>query len=265
MQSTEKPRFANMLDGLCSYYQRAPLDKTVIAIYWDGLCGYSYEEVYRAVRAHMAAPDSGSFFPKISDLVRHMPRSASSHPGIDEAWALCMRMAGEEDSAVITAEMREAWAIAWPVLDGGDDVGARLAFKEAYRRIVGASRDMPVWEIQIGSNSELRAQRVSEAVELGRLPKSALEVHALSAPSEGIAGLLKGAKERIRLAAEDGKVVDQATQAISHLQAIKAMLEARHDPELGIAEREEERQMFEAHRAEELERLRQRMGDGSAS
>lgn len=252
MQSTDKPKFLTMLAALCDYYQRAPLDKGVAALYWDGLAGYDYEEVSRAVKAHMADPTQGSFFPKISDITRHF---VSGHPSADEAWAICMRMVGEDDTAVITGEMREAWTTAWPVMEQGDDIGARMAFKAAYSAQISQSQGKPEWELQLGTNAELRARRIQDAVRLGRLPESALAVHALPVPSSGIAGLIAGAKETIRLAAQDGAIVDHATKAITHLQTIREGLNAKHDGDSSVADREAKRHEFEVHRNAELAKL----------
>ena len=74
MKSTDKPRFGTMLAGLCDYYQRASLDAGVAALYWDGLRDYEYDDVCRAVKAHMADSEQGSFFPKLADIARHLCR-----------------------------------------------------------------------------------------------------------------------------------------------------------------------------------------------
>jgi hypothetical protein len=96
--------------------------------------------------------------------------------------------------------------------------------------------------------------RVQEAVKAGKLSTSALSVHALPAPTQGIAGLLEAAKDRVRLAEKDGEIADHATKAIAHLQAIKEKLVAKYEDH-GTAQREADRLAFESHRQAELDRL----------
>lgn len=91
-------------------------------------------------------------------------------PGADEAWAMIPR--DEFTSAVMTEEMAEALHIAQPLLDEGDQVAARMAFKEAYARIVDANKRngiKPKWFPSLGHDKEGREVVLVEAVRLGRL------------------------------------------------------------------------------------------------
>lgn len=99
----------------------------------------------------------------------------NSRPGADEAWAMIPR--DEFTSVVMSQEMADALRIAQPLLDEGDQVAARMAFKETYLRVVAENKRtgiQPVWFASLGWNREGREQVVREAVRLGRLPEKQL-------------------------------------------------------------------------------------------
>jgi hypothetical protein len=96
--------------------------------------------------------------------------------GAEEAWAMIPK--NEADSAVLTNEMLEAMGAALGLLDEGDKVGARMAFKEAYGRITDAAKSdgkQPQWFPSLGHDKAGRTPALAEAVRLGRLQSS----HAL--------------------------------------------------------------------------------------
>lgn len=97
--------------------------------------------------------------------------------GADEAWAIYPH--DEATSAVLTNEIAEAMQIAKPLLDEGDKVGARMAFKEAYTRIVTKNKNEgiePKWFPSLGFDKNGREEVLKQAVQLGRLTQD----HALS-------------------------------------------------------------------------------------
>lgn len=253
MQSNELTKFASMLDGLCDYYQRQPLAKITASIYWEGLSGYSLDQVKQAAMAHIADPAAGQYFPKVADLTRHILRvEMAGVPGPDEAWAICYPLTDERRTVVITDAMRDAWALAWPVLHSGDEVGARVAFKDAYKRLIQSSTTAPRWELQLGTCMESRAEAIRLAVDAGRLPVRALEVHQLPAPTKGIAGLLESAQSAVAAGEAESHIAD----AIAHLSAIKRLLVGPRQAAVE-AEQPNQRELFTAHKAAELDRLRE--------
>lgn len=97
--------------------------------------------------------------------------------GADEAWALYPH--DEATSAVLTNEISEAMQIAQPLLNEGDKVGARMAFKEAYTRIVAKNKNegiAPKWFPSLGTDKNGREEVLKQAVQLGRLTQD----HAIS-------------------------------------------------------------------------------------
>lgn len=91
-------------------------------------------------------------------------------PDSDEAWAMIPR--DEWSSRVLTEEMLEASGISQALLNEGDQVGARMAFKSAYERIVEKNKLLklkPKWVVSLGFANIGRASAVAEAVRLKRI------------------------------------------------------------------------------------------------
>jgi hypothetical protein len=119
-------------------------------------------------------------------------RIDDGRPGPDEAWA--MIPVDERGSCVWTMEMAQAWGIAYPLIVDGDRIGARMAFRDAYTRIVAASRAhlrKVQWMPSLGRDHRGREAALAEAVEKGRLthehaqsllPSNANNVLSLPAP-----------------------------------------------------------------------------------
>jgi hypothetical protein len=97
-------------------------------------------------------------------------RIDDGRPGVEEAWA--MLPYDESASVVWTEEMCQAWAIAAPLLDDGDRVGARMAFKENYTKAVTLARDQKLpakWTPSLGHDVDGRETVLIAAVKKGRL------------------------------------------------------------------------------------------------
>jgi hypothetical protein len=103
----------------------------------------------------------------VSDVVS---RLEDGRPGVEEAWS--MLPLSEQQSACWTDEMAKAFGPALPMIERGDHIGARMAFKEAYAKAVTNARDAgkPVsWSVTLGLDPSGRKPVVEEAVKLGRL------------------------------------------------------------------------------------------------
>ena len=76
MAPTDRESFAALLSGVCEYYGRA-ISPELMAIYWEGLSLYSFEEVRAAFSRHVQNPDTGQFLPKIADVVKALAGTTS--------------------------------------------------------------------------------------------------------------------------------------------------------------------------------------------
>lgn len=141
------------------------------------------EAILRALtrcRKELSRPlTAGAVFERLSE--------DDGRPSGDEAWAIALQSSDEAETVVWNGEIQKAMAAARPILDAGDKIGARMAFKEAYERIVRANREQgvsPVWVASLGWDKERRALAIESAHSLGLL--SSPQVAALlPAPSGG--------------------------------------------------------------------------------
>lgn len=122
-------------------------------------------------------------------------RLEDGRPGAEEAWALLPM--NEGSTAVWTDEMAQAFGVALPLIESGEVVAARMAFKETYQRLVQQAREThrPArWSVTLGHDPAGRAGPLRQAVELGRITyeQALSECPALPAPSAEVLLMLEG-------------------------------------------------------------------------
>lgn len=102
----------------------------------------------------------------VADVIQRLD---DGRPGAEEAWSMLPR--SESESVVWTDEMSEAFSVASRIMDD-DNVAARMAFKEAYKRAVDKARESgkPVnWFASLGHDPRGRENALRSAVEHGRI------------------------------------------------------------------------------------------------
>ena len=187
MREADYAEFSALLDAVCGLLSRGayrPSGQNT-ALFFRALLRYDLADVRAALDAHVADPVRGRFVPVPADLIAQLQGAAADdgRPGPEEAWAIAMRAQDEADTVVWTEEIAQAWIIARPILDNGDEVGARMAFKEAYGRLLGNARNAgkpPAWSASLGFDPQLREVALDAAVHAGRLPRS--DAYQLTAP-----------------------------------------------------------------------------------
>ncbi len=115
-------------------------------------------------------------------------RIDDGRPGVEQAWAMLPH--DEDSSTVWSEEMAQSWGIALPLLNDGDRIGARMAFKEAYTKQVADARDRkesPKWTVSFGRDVGGRQAALTEAVRHNRLSLN----HAVGLlPADAAEGML---------------------------------------------------------------------------
>ena len=71
MKTQQRSAFAALMTGVGELYGKA-MSPQLIAIYWEGLSDYEFDDVKRAVNLHVRNPDTGQFMPKIADVVKFL-------------------------------------------------------------------------------------------------------------------------------------------------------------------------------------------------
>lgn len=180
MDASHKPQFLKLLTSVLASYGKTLPEAGILAAWWSNLQPYPLPVVASAFQAY--CDEVGEFAPIPAGIAMRC-KLMDGRPGAEEAWAIALTSRDETDTVVWTAECAEAFALCSPVLNMGDEVGARMAFKEAYTRIVAKARaeHLPaVWSVSEGWDQVKRVATVKKAVAAGLLP----------APQ--VAGLLSG-------------------------------------------------------------------------
>lgn len=188
MREADTGAFFALLDDVAALLQRpnaAPMTPTAKGLFFRALAAYQLDAVRAALDAHVKDPQRGRFMPLPADVIAQLQGAAADdgRPGPEEAWAIAMRSQDEADTVVWTEETAQAQAIARPILAAGDEVGARMAFKEAYGRLVAEARSAgraPAWSASLGFDQQLRQLALDAAVHANRLPRG--EAFQLTAP-----------------------------------------------------------------------------------
>lgn len=144
-------------------------------------------------------------------------RLEDGRPGADEAWA---QMPFDEDATIVwTEEMCQAWGVAQPLLYAGDKVAARMAFKDAYAKLVSQAREQgrpPKWSASLGQDPRGRETALRDAEERGLLPRE--HVQKLLPRAEPIApAAVLAIESGIKATAESPEI---ARQQLAKLRAM---------------------------------------------
>ena len=161
----------------------------------DDLSVYPFGEI-RAALARCRAELHGKL--KLAAIVERIP-SANAHLSGNEAWALALHSTDEQETVVWTPEIARAFAAAKPVLDGGDKVGARMAFLAAYEReLVTAKAEArpPEWTVSLGHDPQRREIVLGDAVRAGKLPAPKV-AHLMPPPDKPVTE--EGQRQRKRV------------------------------------------------------------------
>lgn len=116
-----------------------------------------------------------------------LERLDDGRPGAEEAWAMLPMREG--DTAVWTAEMSQAFGVVVSMIDAGELVAARMAFKETYSRLVSQARDarQPVhWMVTLGHDAAGRSGPLLRAVEAGRISHEEAASHCRALPAPDV-------------------------------------------------------------------------------
>lgn len=142
------------------------LSAEAMMLWWNSVKEFPMEMIRRALAAYMES-ESGKYMPTPSEIraILKTLSGISARPGGDEAWS--MIPISERESAVITDEMMEAMLPAQILINRGDTIGARMAFKSAYERIVSTNiliGKLPRWVPSFGWDPGLRVNALAQAV-----------------------------------------------------------------------------------------------------
>lgn len=160
MHQPKNERIAALL-GMTAEIMGTQLQTSTLVMMADDLVSYELADVENALKRCRRELTGRLTLATIIERIE----SSDGTPGPEEAWALMSR--SEDDTVIITEEMAEAMQFARPLLNDGDKIAARMAFKDSYTRTVREARAnhiKPKWFISMGHDKQGRAQPIAEAV-----------------------------------------------------------------------------------------------------
>jgi hypothetical protein len=165
MMSNDKKEFAELLNVTLMFYDKE-VNKEMLDIWWNASRAYTLALVRQAFDHHLKDKDRGRFAPKPADLIAAIDKLLpDGRPGADEAWAIYPR--SESESAAINDEISFAAQVALPLINEGDLIAARMAFKEAYIRVVEHNKlkgIKPKWFMSLGHDVDNRKRALEDAL-----------------------------------------------------------------------------------------------------
>lgn len=163
MLEQDKKQFAQVVRSTMLVCGGSAPESDVLRIWWATFEQFDLADISMAFSQYA---QRGEYAPKPADILKILDRiKPDGRPTADEAWAMIPR--DEMTSAVMTQEMADAWGVARPLLDEGDQVAARMAFKDVYNRNVEESKRNglpPKWFASLGHDPDGREDALTDAV-----------------------------------------------------------------------------------------------------
>ena len=141
--------------------------KNAMAMIFESLAEYPLNMVSHAILLHCK---KNKYAPTPADIIEIIKdHSGIPQVGPEEAWAIARASMDERMTTVVTEAIVEARSVSQPIFESGDSIGARIAFKETYLRIVKAN-PCQSWFISPGTDKTTTLPVINNAIRLGRLP-----------------------------------------------------------------------------------------------
>lgn len=206
MTDADIDQFFELLDATYDLMGKTPAAKIISAgskaLFFEALREYPIEQIRVAMAAHVR---EGTFTPVPNDIrVQINKRVTNQWLSADEAWARIPKAqppqmmyiggkairdwrSAEPPPCLLNQVTATAMAVAQPLLDEGDDVAARMAFRAAYNRLMEQEQlagRAPQHFLSPGGTEDQRQAVVAEGVRQGLLPQSAApDVKVLERPT----------------------------------------------------------------------------------
>lgn len=201
MRPEDKAQFTLMLADVLAGYGKALPEKDQVNVWFNQLLPFPPSAIKQAFEAYkVERPD---FAPAPNGIVARC-KLLDGRPDENEAWAVSLTSLDERETVTWTSEMAEAFDLAKPLLAVRDEIGARIAFKDAYKRLVTEARSLnrpAQWSTSAGWDAGRHQLEHQDAVSAGLLegPKQPL---ALPNESGAPAGKPEGLKRLIEAMAQ---------------------------------------------------------------
>ena len=174
------------------------------------------------------------------------------HPEPNEAWAIALRASDENESVAMTTEITTALHAAGPVLAAGDEIGARMAFIDRYKRELNESRNArkPVsWYLSPGHCPQRRTEEIERMKRDGLIGH---ETHAAMLEHHGQSAALPAPEVGVAVALITGRTAPSPLTTADQIERVKMLKEQIKKQGLEHIERSEARHREEIARHQAL-------------
>lgn len=169
MDKPDYQPFVKMLDSVYALHGKG-LTAEAKAMFFRAMSQFPLPMVRAAMDAHVKDPHRGQFPPKPADLIAQISgKNDDGRPGPEEAWGIAVKASDEAETVLMTDEIAHAWSTAKPIMDLGDEVGARMAFKEVYERVCKEANGDVRWWPSLGTDPHKRSAALADAKRAGLL------------------------------------------------------------------------------------------------
>jgi hypothetical protein len=207
MEDNQKQQFKEELDAIHQLYSKDKPTQATLRLWWNALVNYPVDIIIKCLDYHVK---HSKFLPKPADIIEIIT-TRDGRPSVEEAWSLCQIAVDENETIVWSEEMASAWGIALPIVDSGDKVGARMAFKEYYVRLVQIARDNGLqvkWSVSLGHDAERRNEAIKQAADKNLISFDTASKHLIedmTADGVAVVKLLNGPKTDADIVPEEHK------------------------------------------------------------
>ena len=245
MRIEDREEFDVALCDALSIFDKPPLEEGVFNIWMKVLTPFSLAQAIRALKIHVA---TSRFAPKPVDIIEIINKQ-DGHLSADEAWPQVIKAADESVSVIWTEEMQAAWFHCKPTFDSGDEIGARMAFRQFYNRLLDEARLRGLRakpSLSLGFDTDLREQTIRKA-EYSGLISHDQALHQLPAPKTNEGDVLR-IGHGMQVSVSESASVDFRQKLRKALADANAITEAKRAD--AKVEREQKKESEEARRKE---------------
>lgn len=230
MHKDDQETFSKLMRGTFDVYGKPMPESDTMRLWWVMLAAYDIRAVSTAFGRHLSVEKR--FAPTVAQILDHLgANEADQRPGSDEAWATALLARDEAATVVWTTETAQAFAGCQTILRAGDEIGARMAFRQIYDRLVAASKaaGQPVkWSASLGHDHDLQHTALTHAQNAGLLPAATVAL-LLPAPTGPETQTLDAqeqlAKVKALLAEQASRREERAAQREREAQAKREQIE----------------------------------------
>ena len=164
----QQEKIAELIDATAEILG-SQIKPQIIKIMCDDLSDYEFNDIQTALTA-CRREVKGRL--SLKDIIDRLPKKADELPSADEAWGLVHDFDNEQKTIIAPTIAFEAGRCGAFNLISTDKVAARMAFKEAYNRLIPNYKGKSIrYEVSLSDDKEERRTALIQAVEDGRITK----------------------------------------------------------------------------------------------